>query len=163
MIGCLSDNQFPCKYSVPFSLLTKCIMIMMWFNECCISVYTPQHTIQFIKLPNKMSRIEIAKSPFLYLNCMILKPVGRQIGGGLVGDTVFASVVGSRRGGDWIVLYRNCPGTLESWHQLLEPDGKHGRVNSLWPSDTIWWHRSGSTLPDSTKPLQEPVLTNWWH
>ena len=22
----------------------------------------------------------------------------------------------------------------------------HHQINSLWPSDTIWWHRSGSTL-----------------
>ena len=52
-------------------------------------------------------------------------------------------------------------------------DDKYGRVimwiilNSLWPSDTIWRHRSGSTLvqvmacllPDGTKPLPEPMLT----
>ena len=49
-------------------------------------------------------------------------------------------------------------------------------VNSLWPSDFIWQHRYGSTmahvmawcpysscndlLPDGTKPLHEPMLTN---
>ena len=41
-------------------------------------------------------------------------------------------------------------------------------LNSLWPSDAIWRHRSGSTLaqvmasallPDGTKPLPEPLLT----
>ena len=35
-------------------------------------------------------------------------------------------------------------------------------INSLRPSDAIWWQRSGSTLaqvPDSTKPLPEPMLT----
>ena len=39
-------------------------------------------------------------------------------------------------------------------------------VNSLWPSDTIWWQGSGSTLvqvmallPDGTKPLPEPMVT----
>ena len=35
-------------------------------------------------------------------------------------------------------------------------------VNSLWPSDTIQRHKSGSTLaqvPDGTKPLPEPMLT----
>ena len=39
--------------------------------------------------------------------------------------------------------------------------------NTLWPGDTIWLHRSGSTpaqiilglLPDSTKPLPDPMLT----
>ena len=43
-------------------------------------------------------------------------------------------------------------------------------LNSLWSSDAIWWHRSGSPLaqviaflPDGTKPLPEPVLTyNQW-
>ena len=37
-------------------------------------------------------------------------------------------------------------------------------VNSLWPSDAIWWQRSGSTvaqviafLPDGTKPLPQLV------
>ena len=40
------------------------------------------------------------------------------------------------------------------------------KVNSLWPSDTLWWHRPRSTstlvnglLPDDTKPLPEPLLT----
>ena len=40
------------------------------------------------------------------------------------------------------------------------------KFDSLWPSDAIWWERSGSTsgqvnglLPDSTKLLSEPVLT----
>ena len=41
-------------------------------------------------------------------------------------------------------------------------------VNSLWPSDAIWWQRSGSVntdssnglLPDGTKPLPEPISTN---
>ena len=31
-------------------------------------------------------------------------------------------------------------------------------MNSLWPSDITWWHRSGSMLvqvPDSTKPLAQ--------
>ena len=33
----------------------------------------------------------------------------------------------------------------------------------MWPSDTIWGHRSGSTLgngllPDGTKPLPETML-----
>ena len=36
--------------------------------------------------------------------------------------------------------------------------------HSLWPSDAICWHRTGSTLaqvmPDGTKPLPEPLLTN---
>ena len=32
-------------------------------------------------------------------------------------------------------------------------------VNSLWPSDAIWWCRSGSKLPDDAKPLPAPVLT----
>ena len=31
--------------------------------------------------------------------------------------------------------------------------------NSLWPSNVIWWHRSGSMLPVATKPLPEPMLT----
>ena len=30
---------------------------------------------------------------------------------------------------------------------LLEYPGRStSRINSLWPSDTIWWHKSGSTL-----------------
>ena len=37
-------------------------------------------------------------------------------------------------------------------------------VNSLWPSDTIWWQRSGSTLAQvmacCPKPLPEPMLTD---
>ena len=36
------------------------------------------------------------------------------------------------------------------------------RVNSLWPGDAIWQHRSGSgnsLLPDGTKPLPEPMWT----
>ena len=39
-------------------------------------------------------------------------------------------------------------------------------INTLWPSNAIWRHRSGSTLaqvmallPDGTKPLPEPMLT----
>ena len=43
-------------------------------------------------------------------------------------------------------------------------------VNPLWPSDAIWEHRSRSTLvqvmalvPDSTKPLPEPMLTCHQH
>ena len=41
--------------------------------------------------------------------------------------------------------------------------------NSLWPNNTIWWHRSGSIIdigsanglvPDGTKPLPEPMLTD---
>ena len=39
-------------------------------------------------------------------------------------------------------------------------------INSLWPSQAIWWHRLGSTqaqvmalLPYGTKPLLEPVMT----
>ena len=40
--------------------------------------------------------------------------------------------------------------------------------NSLWPSEDIWWQRSGSTLakvidgvlPDGTKPLPEPMLSH---
>ena len=37
-------------------------------------------------------------------------------------------------------------------------------VNLLWPTNAIWWHRSGSTLahcllPDGTKPLPKPMLT----
>ena len=38
-------------------------------------------------------------------------------------------------------------------------------VNSLGPSDAIWWHRSGQLgsgnglLPDGTKPLPAPMLT----
>ena len=40
-------------------------------------------------------------------------------------------------------------------------------INSLWPSDTIWRPRSGSTLDqemaDGTKPLPQPMLTyNQW-
>ena len=34
--------------------------------------------------------------------------------------------------------------------------------NPLWPSDAIWWHRSGSTLTQvllGNKPLPEPMLT----
>ena len=37
-------------------------------------------------------------------------------------------------------------------------------INPLWPSDTIWWHRSRSTLaqvsllPDSNKPLPEQMM-----
>ena len=40
--------------------------------------------------------------------------------------------------------------------------------NSLWPSDAIWWYRSGSTLArvmallNDTKPLSETVLTYQW-
>ena len=37
-------------------------------------------------------------------------------------------------------------------------------INSLWPSDAIWlWINIGSgngLLPDRTKPLPEPILTN---
>ena len=33
-------------------------------------------------------------------------------------------------------------------------------INSLWPNNTIWWHRSGSTLPDGTKPLPKTMLTS---
>ena len=36
-------------------------------------------------------------------------------------------------------------------------------INSLWPIDTLWWQKSGSTgnglLPDGTKPLSEAMLT----
>ena len=38
--------------------------------------------------------------------------------------------------------------------------------NSLWPSDPIWWQiwvntgSSNGLLPNSTKPLPEPMLTN---
>ena len=40
------------------------------------------------------------------------------------------------------------------------------QINSLWPSDAVWWQiwvniGSGSgLLPDGTKPLPEPMLTN---
>ena len=50
---------------------------------------------------------------------------------------------------------------------FVELFGRDGRIvsstiwsiiNSLRPSDAIWWHRSGSTLvPDGTKPLPEPM------
>ena len=40
-------------------------------------------------------------------------------------------------------------------------------INSWWPRDSIMWNRSGSTLisgngllPDGTKPIPEPMLTN---
>ena len=49
--------------------------------------------------------------------------------------------------------------TLAKWH-----------LNSLWPSDAIWWQiwvKLGSgngLLPDGTKPLPEPMLTDHqWH
>ena len=37
-------------------------------------------------------------------------------------------------------------------------------INSMWPSDAIWWHISGLTLAQvmawcGTKPLLEPMLT----
>ena len=57
-------------------------------------------------------------------------------------------------------------------------DFTNNLLNSLWPSDAIWWHISWSTLPQpmaccltGTKPLPEPVLTyhhwgsvtiTWW-
>ena len=39
------------------------------------------------------------------------------------------------------------------------------QFNSLWPSDAVWWHISGSTLAQvmaccRTKPLPEPMLTD---
>ena len=41
--------------------------------------------------------------------------------------------------------------------------------NSLWPSDSIWWHDLGEhgsgngLLPGGTKPLPEPMFTfHWW-
>ena len=50
---------------------------------------------------------------------------------------------------------------------LISKTGKSiFNINSLWPSYTIWQHRSGSPLaqvmvllPDGTKPLLEPMLT----
>ena len=39
-------------------------------------------------------------------------------------------------------------------------------INSVWPSDTIWWQvwvsigSGNGLLPDGTKPLPEPMLTN---
>ena len=40
-------------------------------------------------------------------------------------------------------------------------------INSLWPSDAIWWHliwvnigSDNGLMSDDTKPLPEPMLTN---
>ena len=38
-------------------------------------------------------------------------------------------------------------------------------VNSLWPTDTIWWHRSVSTLAQIMAWCHQapsPYLTQWW-
>ena len=46
----------------------------------------------------------------------------------------------------------------ELWKVLLAPYGisKPQWVNSLWSSDTIWWHKCGSTLV-------QVILVAWWH
>ena len=36
----------------------------------------------------------------------------------------------------------------------------HISVNSLWPSDVIWWHRSGSTLALDPMVWWDPT---WWY
>ena len=56
--------------------------------------------------------------------------------------------------------------SVNVWHNVRNTD--HICIfESLWPSDTTWWHRSGSTLvqimawmvTDRNKPLPEPMLT----
>ena len=55
---------------------------------------------------------------------------------------------------------------LEALNNALEcPTHLYFIFNSMWPSDTIWRHRSVNTgsgnglLPDGTKPLPQPMLT----
>ena len=52
----------------------------------------------------------------------------------------------------------NCPGSLI-------PQGHLANSNSLWPSDAIWWQRSGSTLAQVMACcLMTPChyLNQWW-
>ena len=76
----------------------------------------------------------------------------------------------------WILPYMNY---VMQKKVLYKMSGRGQEVDdpliylSLWPSDAIWWHRSGSTLAqirasciDSTKPLPEsyqssPVVFTW--
>ena len=62
----------------------------------------------------------------------------------------------------WLLIKHNLSNRLP-W-KLMKPINSLTlliQIDSLWPCDTIWWHRSGSTLahvPDGTSSLLEPML-----
>ena len=64
--------------------------------------------------------------------------------------------------------YRLDDTCLNKWDQIYAICYIWTMINSLWPNDTIWHHRTWSTLvqvnglvPDDTMPLPEPMMTNY--
>ena len=63
---------------------------------------------------------------------------------------------------DLLVMAKYTNGDLW-WNKYMYSEITEYTINSLWPINGTWPHRSGSRLtwvmPDGTKPLPEPMLT----